>query len=107
MGVLAKKNGKPRDELKHIDRPCRFRIEGYDAYSAKKIIRHNEDKIDDDYHMITYAREKGMIIITNDGRVGQDCRKVGIQCVVLDDEDLYGIVKGQLADLGRSKQGQS
>jgi len=85
----------------------RLRIEGYDAYSAKKTIRRNEDKIDDDYPMITYAREKGMIIITNDGRVGQDCRKAGIRCVVLDDEDLYGIVKGQLADLGRARQGRS
>lgn len=48
-----------------------------------------------------------MTIVTNDGRVGKDCREASIRCVLLDEEDLFGIVKEQLAKLDRSKQSQS
>ena len=85
----------------------KLRIAGYDAYSVKKIIRHSEGEVGDDYSMITYAREKGMIIVTNDGRVGQDCKKAGIPCILLDDEDRYNIVKEQLAEMGGSEQAQA
>lgn len=85
---------------------CILTALGYDAHSIKKIKHGGEDRLEDDYSVITYARKKDMAIVTNDGRVGKDCRKAGIRCVLLDEEDLFGIVKEQLAKLDRSKQSQ-
>ena len=71
---------------------------GYDAYSIKKLNRQGHNLERDDDSMVNYARENGMILVTQDKKCGKNCKAAGIPCILLDDDDLFKVILMKLAE---------
>ena len=67
----------------------RLNLMGHDAYSVKKLERQGHKLERDDCSVIDYARAGGMILVTKDQRCANNCKTLGIQCVLLDDDHLF------------------
>ena len=76
-----------------------LRILGYDAYSVKKL-RAQGHTLGDDNSVISYARENGMILVTRDNKSGSNCKKAGIPCILLDNDELFRLVREKLGEYG-------
>ncbi len=68
---------------------------GYEAYSVKKL-RNEGKKLHTDYSVINYAKENGMILITRDTESGQACEENNLQCILLDNDEIFKIVTEKL-----------
>ena len=68
---------------------------GYDAYSVKKL-RNEGQKLHTDYSVINYAKENGMILITQDTESGQACEENNLPCILLDNDEIFKIVTEKL-----------
>ena len=64
---------------------------GYDAYSVKKLIVDGH-KLATDYSVINYAKENGMVLVTQDTENGKACAENGIPCVLLDTGEILKII---------------
>ena len=73
----------------------KLRDMGYDAYSVKKL-RAEGLKLHTDYSVINYAKENSMILITRDTESGEACDENGIQCILLDSNEIFKIVTEKL-----------
>jgi uncharacterized protein with PIN domain len=74
---------------------------GYDAYSVKKLLTEGK-KLRTDYSIINYARENQMILITRDTESGQACAENNLQCILLDNNEIFKIVVEKLKNLPAS-----
>ena len=43
-----------------------------------------------------------MVLVTKDKRCGRDCKTAGIECILLDDEELLKILSKRIAEYGDS-----
>jgi len=68
---------------------------GYEAYSVKKLLTDGK-KLHTDYSIINFARENDMILVTRDTESGQACAENNIPCILLDNEEIFKIVKEKL-----------
>ena len=48
------------------------------------------------------TRENGMVLVTKDKRCGRDCKAAGIECILLDDEELLKILPKKIVEYGDS-----
>ena len=48
------------------------------------------------------TRENGMVLVTKDKRCGRDCKAAGIECILLDDEELFKILPKKIVEYGDS-----
>ena len=64
---------------------------GFDAYSVKKL-RAEGKNLHTDYSVINYAKENGMILVTRDTENGQACEENNLQCILLDNDEIFKIV---------------
>ena len=69
---------------------------GYDAFSVKKL-KDEGKKLSSDYSVINYARDNGMIVVTEDVEIGEACKENDIRCVLLDREKLLQIMLEELS----------
>lgn len=79
----------------------RLKALGYDAYSVKKL-RNEGKKLRTDYSVINYAKENDMILVTRDTESGQACEENGLPYILLDNEEIFKIVKSKLEGLNRT-----
>ena len=68
---------------------------GYEAYSVKKL-RVEGFKLHADYSVINYAKENNMILVTRDTESGIACNENNIQCILLDNDEIFKIVLEKL-----------
>ena len=68
---------------------------GYEAYSVKKLIQKGE-LLRSDFLVISYARDKNMVLITRDKENGNGCEENNIPYVLLNDDELLKIVEKKL-----------
>ncbi len=68
---------------------------GFEAYSVKKLLTQGE-KLRTDYSIINYAKENEMILVSRDTEVGQACKENNIQCILLDNDEIFKIVVQKL-----------
>jgi len=71
---------------------------GYEAYSVKKLLTDGK-KLHTDYSIINFARENDMILVTRDTESGQACAENNIPCILLDNEEIFKIVKEKLKQI--------
>ena len=60
----------------------------HETESAKKL-RARKEKYRNDYNLIEYARERGMVIITKDGDLGQTCADNSYPCIWITEDKIY------------------
>ena len=68
---------------------------GFEAYSVKKLLTQGK-KLRTDYSIINYAKENEMILVSRDTEVGQACKENNIQCILLDNDEIFKIVVQKL-----------
>lgn len=73
----------------------RLNAMGYDAYSVKKLLTAGK-KLRTDYSIINYAKENDMILVTRDTESGQACKENNLQCILLDNNEIFKIVAEKL-----------
>ncbi len=62
---------------------------GYEAYSVKKLIEKDKKPLRSDYSVITYVKENGMILVTEDKENEKGCKENNIPCVCLNKEQVF------------------
>ena len=61
---------------------------GHKVEYAKKL-REKDEKFRNDFNLITFAKDQGMIFITKDGENGQTCQDNNFPCIWLSDEKIF------------------
>ena len=73
----------------------RLNAMGYEAFSVKKLLTEGM-KLQTDYSIINYAKEKEMILVTRDTESGQACKENNLPCILLDNDEIFKIVVEKL-----------
>ncbi len=61
---------------------------GHQVEYAKKL-REKDEKFRNDFNLISFAKDQGMIFITKDGENGQTCEDNHFPCIWLSDEKIF------------------
>jgi len=68
---------------------------GFEAFSVKKLLTEGKN-LRTDYSIINYAKENEMILVTRDTESGQACQENNLQCILLDNDEIFKIVVEKL-----------
>lgn len=75
---------------------------GHKVEYVKKL-KEQDEKFRNDFSIVMYTKEKGMILITKDKEPGQACKDNKIQCIWLSDERIFDeMVMPRLDELEKS-----
>jgi predicted nuclease of predicted toxin-antitoxin system len=58
----------------------RLQKDNYEVYTVSKLKKDNE-KLGNDFNIISYARDHDLVLITNDGENGKACKANNIPCI--------------------------
>ena len=61
----------------------------YEAYSVKKLIEQEKKPLRSDYSVISYVKDNGMVLVTEDKENEKGCRENNIPRVCLNKEQVF------------------
>lgn len=73
--------------------------EGFEAYSVKKLIELEKKPLRSDFSVISYARDNGMVLVTEDKENEKGCNENNIPCVCLNKEQVFKTITECLKEL--------
>ena len=70
---------------------------GYEVYSVKKLKAEGK-KMETDFSVLSYAKENGLTLVTQDGENIKACKENNMPLIAIDIEDVLKIVLEKLKD---------